>query len=158
MEFPPKYCPDCGEEYVHHAAQCADCGVALVLEPPSVGGPVGALPERDRLVAVRSGETSWVRGLAEELSAAGIPSRVERGESEPSRRGHGPRLTLYVRPEDAPRAAEIDATYARTQVPDLPEEASSGWAETEGCPACGTALADDAAECPECGLVIAPAE
>lgn len=153
-----KVCPRCGEEYVLTASTCVDCGVPLGFEGPAAGGVVvPELPDTGDLVAVRHAEVPWIEGLAGALADAGIASRValpqEADERRVQARGMGAiRCTLFVRPEDAPAAARIDAAFARTQVPDLPDETDAGWGEAEACPGCATPLAADAAECPECGL------
>ena len=159
MQLPMKLCPQCGEEYVHSATTCVDCGVPLGFEAPAAP-ELPDLEAIDRLVPVRHAEVPWIEGLAQALAEAGIASRVVLpSELEPSRlpdRGTGAlRCTLYVRPEDAALAAQIDGEFAREQVPDLPEGASSAWAESESCPGCGTPLAANAEECPECGLAFA---
>lgn len=164
MGAPLKVCPRCGEEYVLTVGTCVDCGVPLGFEGP-VPGAASALelPAADDLVLVRHAEVSWIEGLAAALGEAGIPSRVELPTAADERRVQGGgtgaiRCTLYVRPDDVPAALRIDAEFARSQVPDLPEGADAAWAETEACPGCGTPLAADAAECPECGLAFGAAE
>jgi hypothetical protein len=156
-----KICPRCGEEYVLTVVTCVECGVALGTEAPT-GDEAGPeeLPDLASLVAVRHAEVSWIEGLAHALAEAGIPSRVELPGPDDVRRvqdqGMGAlRCTLFVRPEDAEEAARVDATFARAQVPDLPDEVDAAWAESESCPGCGTSLPADASECPECGLAFA---
>lgn len=153
-----KVCPRCGEEYVLAASTCADCGVPLGFDRPSAGAAAAPeLPAGADLVAVRHAEVSWIEGLAAALAEAGVPSRVELPTEADQRRVQGAgmgaiRCTLYVRPADAETAARVDAAFARTQVPDLPEETDAGWGEAEACPGCGTSLDADAVECSECGL------
>jgi hypothetical protein len=160
-----KVCPRCGEEYVLTASTCVDCGVALGFEGPVAGAaaPAFDLPAAEDLVAVRHAEVSWIEGLAAALADAGVPSRVELPTAADERRVQGAgmgaiRCTLYVRVQDVASAARVDADYARTQVPDLPEDAASAWEEAEACPGCETPLAPDAVECPECGLAFGGGE
>jgi len=154
VELPPKVCSRCGEEYVHSALTCVDCGIPLGFDAPAAE-PTFDLPPAEQLVAVRNAEVPWIEGLAHALADAGIPSRVElprREDSTVQSRGLGAiRCTLFVRKEDVPEAARIDAEFARTQVPDLPE-ADAAWSESDACPGCGSAVAADAVECAECGL------
>jgi hypothetical protein len=157
VQLPPKVCPQCGEEYVHTVTRCADCDVPLGFDAPAAA-PALELPPAEELVALRNAEVPWIEGLAHALADAGIPSRVEllrREDSTVQSRGLGAiRCNIYVRREDAADAARIDAEFARTQVPDLPQ-ADAAWEESEACPGCGSALGADAAECPECGLTFA---
>ena len=157
-----KICPRCGEEYVAAAQTCVDCGVPLGSEGPSEQAPLQELPALDSLVALRNAEVSWIDGLAHALAEAGIPSRVELPPQDTRSvqgRGMGAvRCTLYVRREDAEAATGIDAEFARTQVPDLPEATSAAWAEAETCPGCDAPVPSDAEECPECGLAFATGE
>jgi ribosomal protein L40E len=154
VQLPPKICPECGEEYVHTVQRCRDCDVPLGHDAP-IAAPVLDLPPSEELVAVRNAEVPWIEGLANALAAEGIPSRVElprREDKSVQSRGMGAiRCNIFVRSQDAEEAARIDAAFARTQVPDMPE-AESTWGEAEVCPGCGTALAADATECAECGL------
>ena len=154
-----KICPSCGEEYVHEVQTCAECGVPLGREGPPPPPPREALPPLDSLAALRNAEVSWIDGLAHALAEEGIPSRVELPPQDTRSiqgRGMGAvRCTLYVRPSDVAEAARIDAEFARTQVPDLPEASSAALAETDTCPGCDTPVAADAVECPECGLAFA---
>lgn len=153
-----KFCPRCGEEYVLTASTCNDCGVPLGFDAPDPGAaPPLELPASDGLLSLRHAEVSWIEGLAEALGEAGIPSRVELPTEADERRVQGRgmgaiRCTIFVRPEDGPAAARIDADFARTQVPDLPDETDAAWGEADACPGCGSALDTDAEECGECGL------
>jgi hypothetical protein len=157
--LPPKICPRCGEEYVHTMERCVDCDVPLGTDAPAEEQRRD-LPPADELVLVRNAEVPWIEGLAHALAEAGIASRVEllrREDSTVQSRGMGAiRCLLYVRPEDAPAAARVDAEFARTQVPDLPDSDAS-WSESEACPGCGASLSADASECPECGLTFGEA-
>lgn len=159
-----KFCPRCGEEYVLTASTCNDCGVPLGFDAPdAAAAPALELPASDGLVSLRHAEVSWIEGLAGALAGAGIPSRVELPNEADARRVQGGgmgaiRCTLFVRPEDGPAAARIDADFARTQVPDLPDDADAAWGESEACPGCGSALMPDAEECGECGLAFGAGE
>ena len=160
MNLPPKICPRCGEEYIHTVQTCVHCNVPLGFDAPA-DAPDLELPPADQLVELRNAEVSWIDGLAQALAAEGIPSRVElpqREDDTVQSRGLGAiRCTIFVRPEDGPAAARVDAAFARTQVPDLPDASAGEIGLSEECPGCGTALVPDAVECPECGLAFGPA-
>jgi hypothetical protein len=151
-----KRCPECGEDFLHTATVCSDCGVPLRLAAELAGSPAGAGQElAGELVLLRAEGPAWIEALAERLRAADIPSRVEIIDPErfKARSGvSGTACGLFVRPADLARARAVDAAVQREQIPDLPEEAGEG--ESEGCPACGAAVAPEASECPDCGLFL----
>jgi len=155
VQLPPKICPRCGEEYVHTMQRCVDCDVPLGSDAPVAEAAI-EMPPIEQLVALRNAEVAWIEGLAHALADAGIPSRVElprREDQSVQSRGMGAiRCNIFVRPEDGPAATRVDAEFARTQVPDLPDAEAGEWGESESCPGCGTELGADATECPECGL------
>ena len=125
-DLPPKICPRCGEEYVHTAQVCVECDVPLGFDAPPAEAPRDELPPAEDLVAIRNAEVSWIDGLAHALADAGIPSRVELPRREDStvqgRRMGAIRCTIYVRQEDVPAAARIDAvTNARRNFVSAPD-------------------------------------
>lgn len=149
-----KRCPECGEDFLATATVCSDCGVPLRLAAELEGAGAGPALEGE-LVLLRAEGPAWIEQLADRLRAADIPSRVEIIDPErfKARSGvSGTACGLFVRPGDLARAREIDAAVQREQIPDLPESASEG--ESEGCPACGAAVAPEASECPDCGLFL----
>jgi len=122
------------------------------------------MPPIAELTCVRAASVGWVRALSGCLSEAGIPHRIDalRGEDEGDesvQRRPNYRLPygVYVRSEDAERASEVDASYMRSQIPDLPDghEATGGAGDAESCPACGEGVTLDTTECPSCGLALA---
>jgi hypothetical protein len=158
-DAPYLLCPACRTEYLRAASRCAECDVELV-EP-------GALAERDEaldafppaadLSCVRVAPLPWVRALSEALQQEGVVHRVETARVEDAPDGQRPQVFgevrlfgLYVRGEDAPAARELDASIAAALLPGEAPPLAEG--EEEACPACGTGLARDATECPECGL------
>lgn len=59
------YCHECGAEYVDGVTECADCGVALRIEPPPPPSPVGEL---DLVPVLETGDairTAMVKSLLE---------------------------------------------------------------------------------------------
>jgi hypothetical protein len=151
-------CPQCGEEYISSATECAECHVPLVAAGPA---PLAAhardLPPAAELVCVRQASLSFARGLSARLADAGISHRIEVLANDDGagdarlRRPDSMNYGVYVRSEDAPVAGRLDEAHLRSEFPDLPENAAAG----EGCPACGAATAPDARECPDCGLSLA---
>jgi hypothetical protein len=157
VDLEPKRCPQCGEDFVHAAQVCSDCGVPLRLVSELAGPQAGAgLPPASELVLIRAEGPAWIEALAGALRAAEIPSRVEiiDPQAHGARSGlSGTACGLFVMERDVARAREVDARIQREQIPDLPEVEASGEAG-EGCPACGHAIGPDDAECPDCGLFL----
>lgn len=155
MQLSPKHCPQCRAEYVHETMRCSDCDVPLVLEEELETRQGLEMPPIAELVLVRAATWGWVERLATRLADSGIDCRVEPLEDSdrhPSSTS-APTCGCFVRPEDAERAATIDADFMRSEIPDLPDEAHE--IEAGSCPACGTENDPNAAECSDCGLAFA---
>jgi hypothetical protein len=154
-----KVCPGCEAEYLPSVEVCLDCGLPLVSEGEArePGWDKGlVLPPGEGLVLVREADLRWAVGLGRAFAEAGIPHRLDPA----SRTDAGLRWAVWVGAPDAPQAAAVDAEYARRELPEMNEAPSElGAAPSDDrCPACGEALAADARECPECGLVFGPAQ
>jgi hypothetical protein len=157
-----KLCPECRGEYTQAVTRCVDCDVDLVSSGAlaQVDEEVAAFPPASELDCVRVAPLAWIRALSEALQQGGVAHRIEPAESEDAPEGQRPDVFgdvqlfgLYLRSEDAGPARELDGTIAARL---LPEEAPAlEHDEEEACPACGSALAADATECPECGLSFA---
>ena len=155
------FCPRCRCEYLRNVLECADCGVELVPEYSLEALGREEMPPIAELTCIRSASVGWAQALSQRLSEAGISHRIEavpdeaRGESV---RGEPDALLPYgvwVLEADLPAAREVDENFLRSQIPDLPEDLSADALAGEGqCPACGTAVSQDAHECSDCGLVL----
>ena len=164
--LPEKTCPRCGCTYMHTATQCSDCRVALVLGDELEEEATRELPPATELTAVRISSVTWARSFSEVLSEAGIPHRIDSpthgGHSAPRmrRRSEDGSVAIFVRPGDREAALALDAEFAQSQIPDLPEPMTTTALDSpsEGCPACGSPIQLDAAECPGCGLYLGEAE
>ena len=174
-----KVCPSCGDEFQPRVDECPDCHCALEwpreTAPESEAAPAD-LPPADQLTCVKIDEGWRLRDLAGHLQRRGLSSRID--SHPPGRPLAGPdvlrrgglfgsslRLGLYVRPDDAERAARILAPHLTGERPADAEEGQGehpGQAPEAGdvCPACGSPLRDGDAACGECGLafVAAPGE
>jgi hypothetical protein len=162
--LPPRRCPECGEEYLHSVAVCPDCGVALVLEGESISAPpapVDELPPASDLRRVRTATVGWARSFSDLLGEMGVPHRVEL-EDDSVRVAGIPAdeqlCSVFVRPEDGERAAQLDSQLLRSQIPDVPEDFVPSYGEDGQCPACGEPADLAAAECGSCGLAFRDAE
>ena len=162
-------CPQCEAEYLATAIECVECRVALVHPEQLASAEVEDLPPASELTCIRAASVAWTRALSGRLSEVGIPHRVEAirehadaDDDDSVRKRPNFRLPcgVYVRPDDLRAAAEIDADFMRSQIPDLPDghEISGGSQDAESCPACGERVRLDTRECPGCGLMLAVEE
>ena len=151
-----RICPECRDEYTLSAAECVECGVALVM-PGALPVEVApeAFPEIDALVCVRVGPLPWTRAISEGLTQIGIAHRVEadrrsqaEGGVDPRRFGGEAVFGTWVLPDDEAAARELDAALFAHLEPGGAEAAVGD----ERCPACEEPLAPDAIECGGCGL------
>ena len=155
------FCPRCRCEYLGSVLVCADCGVELVPEHSLESLGRDEMPGIADLTCVRAASVSWAQALSQRLAKAGISHRIEAVPDEAE--GEGVRgepdallpYGVWVLEADLPAAREVDEDFLRSQIPDLPEDLSAhAPAGEDQCPACGTAVSQDAQECPDCGLVL----
>ena len=154
------YCPECSAEYVEGVAQCAHCGVSLVRELPE--GEIFSSPERmaeslrgKEVEAIIVGTYVGLREMQRLLAAERIATVIAGEAQDEIEPGMHARLFLMV------EVGQIEATRAffkRRWEAGLEIEGlmlKSEDALREGaCPACGTTVPPDVAECPECGLFL----
>ena len=72
------YCPECGDEYRDDVAQCSECSVALVSEPP-LNAPVPRTEWFDLETVLETGDSALLAVSRSLLEAEGIPC-FARGE------------------------------------------------------------------------------
>ncbi len=156
MELPSKVCPECRVEYVPTALECSDCRVPLVDPAALPEAAEAGLPAASELTPIRVENGRWIQALATRLAEDGIAHRVEAAAAAPGRHSD-PLFALFVRPEDEAPARAVDAEVLRREIPELAELRGADAERSEdACPACGSAVRADAAECPDCGLNFDP--
>jgi hypothetical protein len=164
------FCPKCDAEYRPGFVECANCKVALVevLEELTVGeqadtlavGRARSSPELGHLVEVHGHKYDFMRlftlseakEVAEVLKGAGIASLLVPVEEEFPDHRH----LLEVRVH-AERLGEAEAAVRADFERRVAEEGVGGelaHTAVDACPACGAHVPLDAAECPDCGLVV----
>lgn len=159
-DFGYKVCPTCGEEYTLVMERCADCDVALVSPdqlPSEQDADPAEFPPASELFYLRVAPLPWIQALSNGLEEAGVPHRVEPGKLADPPDGQRPEtfgdvdlFALFVLPEDAPAASELDSQIAARVLPHEAEDLQEG--EEDACPACGTRLSAEATTCADCGL------
>lgn len=150
-----KICPHCEVEYLPHIERCADCGAVLLSHEEFER----AKEEKQRVMAeavknaavVREGDLKWLGELYNVLINAGIPCTVVSDEG--CNKGCcGSKCQLIVSADDLQRAQERITEYYMEVHPEL--QASHEMVRQGRCPACGSPVGADAAECPDCGLAL----
>ncbi len=154
-----KICPACRTEYMLVATRCADCDVDLVDASALAAEEAerGAFPPASELECVRVAPIAWIHALSEALQQQGVAHRVESASAADAPDGQNPDVFggaqlfgLFVQSEHATTARDLDDSIAAQVLPEEAPPLEEG--EEETCPACGTALAANATECPDCGL------
>lgn len=156
-----RVCRDCAEEYRPEIVRCADCGGELEDRYP--GQEPAPKPAQDpapetelvgyRVLFVTSRATDLVP-MADRLRQTATPYRL--AEQPGSEKGAPPRYAILVRDGDgkAALAAVTDLVAPHEDAADV-HAVETRFDPEQGylqCPACGTAPALGANECPECGL------
>jgi hypothetical protein len=152
-----RVCPECGEEFRPDIVSCSDCGATLRDANDDVTSAVGARapvvaadppgeadPGTDYALIFSTIESDAMRDAAAALAHAGLTFRVA---------GNATGFQLLVRRDDRPRASQALGTREGAVVVG-PESDAAAEGHGGPCPACGTALAACAVECPDCGLVL----
>jgi hypothetical protein len=101
------WCPTCGTEYETGVSQCADCGSALVDQPPANQGD----PNEQTVVALEARSMTEAQVAVATLEAEGIDAYVETTASPSPNVGvmgdDVPELDVLVAADDAARAQQI---------------------------------------------------
>ncbi len=146
------FCPKCNVGFAPDTAVCPICKIPLASEeefedePGESPEPVILDDDVSSVKELRTAGVGWIHHLQDKLAEAGIPHRIEQS--------HPPRMlfSVYVRPEDLPRAKDIDENVFAVEVPD-----SEGMPHVEdldfsSCPGCGNRLGENDLKCDSCGL------
>ena len=165
-----KYCPQCKEEYMPHAVNCASCeitlvsGVDLLAMEKNVQVRRSSRPStiafEDDIVVVFHAVPAEVKQIEQLLTQENIVSLItDDGQSCGEGCCTGSFL-LSVHRGDAMDALKIiEQEYDRTtglsdhdHNQSIAEAVFDPTAQVATCPACGTTFSPDNPECPECGL------
>src|SRR5512135_3141376 len=118
--FDSVYCPKCKVGFAPGIAVCPFCNIPLTserdveVEEESGETPEPVIIEDDlsSLKELRTAGVDWIHHLQDKLAEAGIPHRIE--QSDPPSMS----FSVYVRPQDLPRAKDIDEKVFAVEVPD----------------------------------------
>ena len=97
------FCPTCGAEYREGFVKCADCGVALVNEPPSKEDDIQYIEMVEVFSTYNSGDIAVIKSV---LDAEGIHYYFS-GESTLMMIAAGAYARLLVKQDQADRARNI---------------------------------------------------
>ena len=134
-----RYCHECNAQFPEEHDKCLHCGRRLRREPPGQPGsrPGAAKPAALRLLA----------DIEFNVVAEGGTKHVDVLQGS---YGEHAAIEIYV---DSERLGEAEAVLREELdylTEGLPEPVGS---EPDHCLACGSHVPDNAAECPDCGLV-----
>ena len=157
-DYASVFCPKCKVGFAPDTAICPICKIRLIPEeefedePGEIPEPVIIDDDTSSLKELRTADVSWIHHLQDKLAGAAIPHRIEQP--------HPPSMhfSVYVRPEDLPRAKDIDEKVFAVEVPDSEEMPHVEDLDFSSCPGCGNRLGENDLKCSSCGLVLAPTE
>jgi len=151
-------CPKCKVGFSPDTTICPICKVPLVFEgkfedePSEAPEPIILDDDISSLKGLRAADVEWIHHLKDKLAEARIPHCIE--QSDPRRM----LFTVYVRPEDLPRAKDIDEKVFAEEVPDGEGMPHVEDLDFSHCPACGNQLGENDLKCRSCGLNLSPAD
>jgi len=151
-------CPKCKVGFSPDTEVCPICKIPLVSkddfedEPGKTPEPVILDDDISSLKELRTADVGWIHHLQDKLAEAGIPHCIE--QSQPRRM----LFSLYVRPEDLPRAKDIDEKVYAVEVPDGEQMPHAEDVDFSSCPGCGNQLGENDLKCSSCGLDLSPTD
>ncbi len=149
-----RLCPSCDAQFPDSVDRCVHCGGRL-----RAGRATKHAPHLSELYLLSSRQPPFTRRLAERLREASIRPYIEgdpgaeRVDVQFGSSGHQVRLHLFVDNEVRERAEAIKTQLIGERVPDIPDDFDADAVEPGRCPACSSAVPENATECPDCGLV-----
>jgi RNA polymerase subunit RPABC4/transcription elongation factor Spt4 len=157
-DFDSVVCPQCKVGFAPDTAICPICKIPLVSEdefedePGETPEPVILDDDLSSLIELRAADVAWIHHLQDKLAEAGIPHHIE--QSDPPRM----LFSVYVRPEDLPRAKDIDEKVFAVEVPESEGMPHVEELDFSSCPGCGNRLGEKDLKCSSCGLVLSPTD
>lgn len=163
-----KYCPECGDEYMPEALQCAACDIELL-----TGARLIELQEERRrmlenrgkeitaeeeVVDIRKGAVFEMKQWQARLQGEGIASLLASDDQGCGKKCCGPEVILRVRKSDAGEVARIfsrdyvESTGLKDHDIRHVDAVFHDEAEETICPACGFTFGTSSTTCPDCGL------
>jgi len=151
-------CPDCGSEFQARVTLCIDCGA------PTRPAEAGSEPHRKERQPFSLPRESPAKGLIQDdnlekaeslgnfLEEHGIPCRIEASEI-PGTRLKRCSYSVCVAEENLNRAIDLRHEHLLSENPEIAEEFGD-FTAIDQCPACGSQVSPESAECPSCGLVL----
>jgi hypothetical protein len=154
-------CPKCKVGFAPGTAICPICKIPLASEDefeeepgetPETPEPIILDDDISSLKQLRTADVAWIHHLQDKLAEAGIPNCIE--QSAPPRM----LFSVYVRPEDLPRAKDIDEKVFAVEVPDGEGMPHAEDLDFSSCPGCGNRLGENDLKCSSCGLDLSPTD
>ena len=157
-DFDSVVCPKCKVGFAPDTAICPICKIPLVSEDEfedesgETPEPVILDDDLSSLKELRTADVGWIHHLQDKLAEAGVPHRIE--QSDPP----SMLFSVYVRPDDLPRAKDIDEKVFAIEVPEGEGMPHVEDLDFSSCPGCGNRLGEEDLKCSSCGLVLSPTD
>ena len=155
-DFDSVFCPKCKVGFAPGIRVCPFCKIPLASkqmieeEPDDIPEPLILDDDISSLIELRTADVGWIHHLQDKLAEARIPHCIE--QSAPRRM----LFSVYVRPEDLPRAKDIDGKVYAVEVPDGEQMPHTEDLDFSSCPGCGNRLGENDLKCSSCGLDLSP--
>ncbi len=157
-DFDSVFCPKCKVGFAPDTAICPICKVSLFSEdefedePEEIPEPILLDDDLSSLKELRQADVAWIHHLQDKLAEAGIPHRIEQFDP--------PHMffSIYVLPDDLPRAKDIDQKVFAEEVPDTEGMPHVEDLDFSACPGCGNRLGENDLTCSSCGLDLSPTD
>lgn len=153
-DLQPAVCPKCKIGFAPDTVVCPICKVELTSgdEPSAAPAPVVLQDDLSSLEELRTAAADWIGHLEDKLAQARIPYRTVLVDPVYKQ------LSVYVRPDDLPKAKDIDHEVFTLEVPGTEGIPRPEAIDFSTCPGCGSRLGERDQVCSECGLALFPSE
>jgi RNA polymerase subunit RPABC4/transcription elongation factor Spt4 len=152
------FCPKCNVGFAPDTAICPICKIPLTSEddfedePGETPEPVILDDDLSSLKPLRTAGVGWIHHLQDKLAEVGMPHRIERSDLLRML------FSVYILPEDLPRAKNIDKKVFAVEVPDGEGMPHVENLDFSSCPGCGNRPGENDVRCSSCGLALFPTE